>query len=352
MSARSPRDPPSDRRERSPRPIPDFAGNEPVDDGRLRSSRGAAGGARNEIVGRDGPGYAIARTATRQNGALTRKQLVKAGLDDSGVDRRARNGLLHRIHRGVYVLGHEAFAQYACESAALLAAGERAVVSHATAASLWGFAPPTAPDADIHITTIGAKVRSRPGLIAHRSNTLEARDIRRLHDLPVTAPARTLFDLAATGYRDLDRAFGDAHAQRLVNAREIEQLLERVGPRAGSRALRSLLSDNASGFTRSKAEHILRSLLRSANLPLPRFNARVAGYEVDAFWPEHGLVVEVDGYAYHGHRAQFERDRRKDLALTAAGYRVIRVSWRQLTQEPFALIAVISPALSDSRKPG
>jgi very-short-patch-repair endonuclease len=185
----------------------------------------------------------------------------------------------------------------------------------------------------------------------HSASSLEAEDIRRLHGLPLTAPARTLFDLAATGHRDLDRAFGDAHAQRLVTAREIERLLDRAGPRPGSRALRSLLSDNASGFTRSEAERLLRALLRSANLPLPRFNARVAGYEVDAFWPEHRLVIEVDGYAYHGHRAQFERDRRKDLALTAAGYRVIRISWHQLTQEPFALVAVISAALSDSRKP-
>jgi len=245
------------------------------------------------------------------------------------------------------VLGHEALAQHARESAALLAAGDRAVLSHASAAALWGFAPAPGPEEDIHITTIGPKVRSRPGLKAHRSDTLQPCDIRRLHGLPVTAPARTLFDLAATTYRDLDRAFGQAHAQRLVTAREIEQLLDRIGPRAGSRALRALLSDNASGFTRSKAERILRSLLRSANLPLPRFNARVAGYEVDAFWPEHRLVIEVDG----GHRAQFERDRRKDPALTAAGYRVIRISWRQLTQEPFALIAVTSSALSDSRKP-
>ena len=153
---------------------------------------------------------------------------------------------------------------------------------------------------------------------------LDRCDIRRLHGLPVTAPARTLFDLAATGYPQLERAFGDAHAQRLVTAREIEDLLERAGPRAGTRALRALQSDNASGFTRSAAERMLRELIRAANLPRPRFNARLAGYEVDAVWPDRRLVVEVDGYAYHGHRAQFERDRRKDLALTAAGYRVIR----------------------------
>jgi very-short-patch-repair endonuclease len=223
------------------------------------------------------------------------------------------------------------------------------VISHSSAANLWGFV--AVDDEGIHVTVIGRRRRSRPRLIVHYASTLDPRDVRRLHGLPLTSPARTILDLAATGYRDLDRAFGDAHAQRLVTAREIEDLLERAGPRAGTRALRALQTDNASGFTRSEAERLLRALLRSANLPTPRFNARIAGYEVDAVWPDRRLVVEVDGYAYHGHRAQFERDRRKDLALTAAGYRVIRVSWRQLTREPFALIAVISSALSDSRKP-
>jgi very-short-patch-repair endonuclease len=147
----------------------------------------------------------------------------------------------------------------------------------------------------------------------------------------------------------MERAFAEAHAQRLVTPTEIEQLLERAGPRAGSSQLRALLSDNASGYTRSKAERVLRGLLRAANLRLPRFNARVEGYEVDAVWPEQRLVVEIDGYAYHGHRAQFERDRRRDLALVAAGYRVIRISWRQLTNEPFVVIAVISAALSPGR---
>jgi very-short-patch-repair endonuclease len=248
------------------------------------------------------------------------------------------------------VVGHEAFAPHAREAAALLAVGEQTVVSHLSAAVLWGLAAAGAHDIDVMV--IGRRPRRRPGLHLHYASTLDLRDIRRLHGLPVTAPARTLFDLAATGYPQLDRAFGDAHAQRLVTAREIEDLLERAGPRAGTRALRALQTDNASGFTRSEAERLLRALLRSANLPTPRFNARIAGYEVDAVWPDRRLVVEVDGYAYHGHRAQFERDRRKDLALTAAGYRVIRVSWRQLTQEPFALIAVISSALSDSRRPG
>jgi very-short-patch-repair endonuclease len=292
----------------------------------------------------------IARTATSQSGPITRQQLTGAGLTQSAVNRRAAKGALHRVYRGVYLVGHQALAPHARETAALLAAGERAVISHSSAAHLWGFT--AAEDAGIHVTVIGRRRRSRPGLIVHYTSTLDPREVRRLHGLPLTAPARTLFDLAATGYRDLDRAFGEAHAQRLVTAHEIEHLLERIGPRKGSRALRALLTDNASGFTRSEAERRLRALLHSANLPMPRFNARVAGYEVDALWQQKRLVVEVDGYAYHGHRAQFERDRRRDLALTAAGYRVIRVSWRQLTNEPFALVAVLSAALSLGRKPG
>jgi very-short-patch-repair endonuclease len=266
------------------------------------------------------------------------------------VNRRAAKGALHRVYRGVFLVGHEALAPRARETAALLAAGERAVISHRSAASLWGFA--AAEEEDVHVTVVGRRRRSRPGLVVHYASSLDARDIRQLHGLPLTSPARTIVDLAATSYRDLDRAFGDAHAQRLVTAREIEELLDRAGPCRGSRAVKALLTDNASGFTRSEAERLLRALIRSANLPPPRFNARVAGYEVDAVWPDRGLVVEVDGYAYHGHRAQFERDRRKDLALTAAGYRVIRVSWRQLTQEPMALVAVISSALSLGRHPG
>ncbi|MGZ4288276.1 MAG: DUF559 domain-containing protein [Solirubrobacteraceae bacterium] len=250
------------------------------------------------------------------------------------------------------MVGHEAFAPHAREAAALLAVGEQTVVSHYSAAILWGLATAGAGDHEIDVMVIGRRPRRRPGLHLHYASSLDLRDVRRVHGLPVTAPARTLFDLAATGYPQLERAFGEAHAQRLVTPREIEDLLERAGPRAGTRAPRALQSDNASGFTRSEAERLLRALLRSANLPMPRFNARVAGYELDAVWPEQRLVVEVDGYAYHGHRAQFERDRRKDLALTAVGYRVIRVSWRQLTQEPLALVAVISAALSIGREPG
>jgi very-short-patch-repair endonuclease len=99
------------------------------------------------------------------------------------------------------------------------------------------------------------------------------------------------------------------------------------------------------GFTRSEAERRLKALCRRAQLPAPRTNAIVAGYEVDAYWPAHDLVVEVDGYGYHGTRQAFERDRRKDAALQTAGYRVVRITWRRLTTEPLAVSAQLGALL-------
>jgi very-short-patch-repair endonuclease len=250
----------------------------------------------------------------------------------------------------VYLVGHEALAPLARETAALLACGEGAAISHSSAAILWGLAPPSA--GDVHVTVAGRKVRSRPGLRAHRTAQLEAQDLRRVGGVPVTAPARTLLDLAASRWPDLEPAFAEAHAQRLLDAAELERAIRRAGRRRGVRALRALISDNASGFTRSRAERLLRRLLRAARLPEPTFNAPFHQYELDCVWPKQRLVVEVDGYGPHGHRAAFERDRRKDMALTAAGYRVIRVSWRQLNEEPLAVVAVIATALGRGRQPG
>jgi len=345
MSAHEPLDPASDRQKLRKWQPDERAFDVLPDEREEPRKRGDEGAAFEEVRGNEGRDGAISRIATSQNGAVTRAQLLQAGLEQSGIGRRSDRGLLHRVHRGVYVFGHEALAPYARETAALLAVGDRTVISHSSSAILWGFAAAVDGDDDVHVTVVGR-------LHLHYAATLDRRDFRRVQGLPVTSPARTLFDLAATGYRQLDRAFGDAHAQRLVTAREMEQLLERVGPRAGKRAIRDLLSDNASGFTRSEAERLLRNLFRAANLPMALFNTRVAGYEVDAVWPEQRVIVEVDGYAYHGHRGQFERDRKKDLALRAAGYTVIRVSWRQLTKEPFALVAVLSAELSLGRKPG
>lgn len=341
-----------DREQRSSRRRLNAVGNDLPGGREQRSAGESQGPERNELPARESPDRAIARVATAQSGSITNEQLALAGLRHSAIGRRSEGGSLHRAFRGVYLVGHEALAPFALESAALLACGGDAVLSHSSAAFLWGITAPPLPDAYVHVTVIGRKVRSRPGLVAHRSSTLQPADVRRVHGLSVTSPARTLFDLAAANDAELERAFAGAHAQRLVTPRELSETINRAGPRRGVRAIRALIDDNATGFTRSHAERLLRKLIRDARIPQPRFNVAFRQYELDACWSEQRLVVEVDGFGFHGHRAQFERDRRKDMELTAAGYRVIRVTWNQLKHEPFVVVAVIVAALSPGREPG
>jgi very-short-patch-repair endonuclease len=342
----------SDREERSCPRNEGPARNEVPAQREDRSARGGAGAEGNELPGSRGKEEAIARIATAQSGSITNDQLTRAGLRHSGIGRRSDNGSLHRIYRGVYVVGHEALAPLARETAALLACGDGAVISHSSAAVLWRLVADGRAAADVHVTVIGRKCRSRPGLRAHRAAHLDPLDLRRINGLPVTSAACTLRDLAATGSPDLERAFGEAHVQGLLRAGELEMAVERWGPRAGIGAIRALMSDHASGFTRSGGERALRRLIRAARLPEPRFNVPFHRYELDALWQNHRLVVEVDGFGPHGHRAAFERDRRKDMALVAAGYDVIRVSWRQLNEEPLAVVGAIAAALGRGRHPG
>lgn len=290
----------------------------------------------------DLPDRRVASLATAQKGPISRRQLEDAGLGRSAVGRRAGTGQLHRVFRGVYLPGHAALAPLARESAALLAIGDDAILSHESAAVAWGIIEDYA--GDVHVTVVGRKLRSRAGLRVHRASV--APPVRRRHGLRVTSPAQTLLDLAASKSPHLEDAFIEAHGRRLVSASEIDRALKRARGKAGTRALRALIGANKSGFTKSKAERKLRALLRAARLPEPDVNAMVLGYMVDCVWPEHRLVVEFDGEGFHGHRRAFETDRRRDAALVAAGYAVIRITWLRLTTTPYAVLAEVAAALA------
>lgn len=284
---------------------------------------------------------AVGATATEQKGAISHGQLLAAGLGHSAIGRRATDGGLYRLYHGVYLVGHKALAPFARESAALIACGDGAILSHESAASVWSML--TGYEGDVHVTVVG-KRRSRPGLRVHQASS--APPTRRRHGLPVTSPAWTLIHLSASRSPHLEHAFVEAHGLRLVRNHELAREIERAGPRRGVRALRALIGAYESGFTRSKAERILRALLRAANVPEPLFNRTVCGYEVDCVWPSHRLVVEFDGERFHGHRSAFETDRRRDAALVAAGYAVIRITWERLTTAPYAVLAEIAAALA------
>ena len=285
--------------------------------------------------------------AARQHGVVSRAQLRAAGLGRGAIAHRLAQGRLHPVHRGVYLVGHAVAPPLASEMAALLVCGEGAVVSHVSAASMWSL--PCPESGVIDVTIARRNPGARPGLRIHVVARLVRRDVR-LHDrVPVTSPARTLLDLAAViPPRDLERAVEEARVRRLVRPRQLLDVLERSPGRRGAGALRGLL-DGEPALTRSEAEIRLLGLLRAARLAPTAVNARVGRYEVDFLWRAQRLVVEVDGYAYHGTRAAFERDRARDAELHAAGHRVIRVTWRQLVGEPEAVIARIAQALAQPR---
>jgi very-short-patch-repair endonuclease len=167
-------------------------------------------------------------------------------------------------------------------------------------------------------------------------------------DLPLTTAARTICDLAATDpLRDVESALAEARIHRLATDRQINAVIQRAPTRPGASIIRKLLEqEDDSGYTRSKAERLLRDLIAKANLERPLFNEPLLGYVVDALWPRQRLIVEVDGYAYHRHRAAFERDRARDQQLIAAGYRVIRITWIQLRDRPIETITAIVKALA------
>jgi very-short-patch-repair endonuclease len=181
----------------------------------------------------------------------------------------------------------------------------------------------------------------------HRTTHLLPDEVVRKGAVPMTTPARTIFDLASElTLKDLQRTFESALVSRLIRANQLRSLLDRSPRRPGSAAVRALLDQHGRpAFTRSEAEQRLVSLMRAAELPPTDVNTRIDRFEVDALWRPQRLVVEVDGYAYHSNRAAFERDRRRDASLQAAGYRVMRVSWRQIQEQPEALVARLAQAL-------
>lgn len=262
--------------------------------------------------------HRLASLAAAQRSLVTHAQLLAAGFSARQIERRVEGGRLHPVHRGVYAVGHPVLPPLGAEQAALLAIGPHAALSHRSAAVVWGLLPPLPGPVDV--LHWPPHRRTRPGIRLHRTFTAPP---TRVHQrLRVTTPADTL--VALTGAVDsgtLARAIQEAQTRRLVPK-----------PR--------------DGYTRSEAERRLLRLIDDAHLPRPRTNAFAAGHEVDTLWPEHRLIAEVDGFAFHHTRAAFEHDRARDADLILAGYTVLRITWRQLTEEPHAVVARLAGALA------
>jgi very-short-patch-repair endonuclease len=298
-----------------------------------------------EVVGADRLAQAVAR---RQQGVVTYAQLLGAGLRPDMVRHREASGWLRRVLRGVYLVG-AVEPPLALPMAAVLSLGEGSLLSHYPAAVFWGLRP--APMGEMHVTVVARDARGPGSVRVHRVNQLHPADATSHHGIPATSPARNLLDLATQlDARDLSRAVDEARVNRLASDRSLDEQFSRDPHHRGTTALRRALGEDPA-LTRSEAERRLLELIRMARLPPPQSNTRVSGYEVDLLWPDHGLIVEIDGYAFHSTRAAFERDRRRDAHLQANGYRVLRVIWRQITDETAELIAVLARATAASHTP-
>jgi very-short-patch-repair endonuclease len=276
--------------------------------------------------------WQIAQIARVQHGIITTAQLVEAGLSKAAASQRADRGRLHRLHRGVYAVGHLALSDEARWMAAVLACGPGAVLSHGAAAVHWGLLRPLDGPIDVTVPTHSGRKRRR-GIRVHRCATLGAplsidplpRRPERLvavrDRIPVTTVPRTLEDIRATLVPHLVR--------RAI--RQAEFLKLPVG----------IETDR----TRSDLERDFLRLCRRYRLPLPEVNIPIAGMTVDFLWRHARLVVETDSYATHGGTIAFEDDRERDMRLRRLGYAVHHFSERQLELEPAAVAADVAAAL-------
>jgi hypothetical protein len=291
--------------------------------------------------------YAIdmetAALADRQWGVVTRAQLRALGLSAGSVDRRVRARRLLPLHRGVYALGHRRLRREAHRLAAVLACGEGAVLSHAAAAAHWGLRPSAATLIDVTVPS-GRRLR-RPGIRLHRHASLGAREVTRHDGVPITTPARTVLDLAATlPRRAVERALDQAEVIRVFDLHALSAVAAAHAGRPGAPLLAALLREHRIGstWTRSELEEAFLALCDGASLPRPTVNGRLHGYEADFAWAD--VIVEVDGFAFHGTRRAFERDRRRDARLAAAGVRTLRFTAEQLERRPEEVLAALRAA--------
>lgn len=221
--------------------------------------------------------------------------------------------------------------------AAVLAAGPRAVLSHRPAAALWGIRRWRGSNVDV---TTPSSRRQRPGITWHVTN-LPADEFTSLAAIPVTTVPRTLLDLAAVlDHRGIERAMNEAEVQSYTDPLSLPALLARYPRRRGTAAIRAILAAAGIGttLTRSELEERFLRFVNRWGLPQPELNVpialRGAFVEVDCVWRHSRLIAELDGRAVHGTAAAFERDRARDRALNAAGWRIVRITWRQISGEP------------------
>jgi very-short-patch-repair endonuclease len=272
----------------------------------------------------------LAALAHDAYGNVTREEALAVGVTDGQIRSRLRKGSLHLEYPGVYRVGHRAPSLEASYMAAVKACGKGALLCGRAAACLLAVVTGAAPPPEVLTTT----KRRIAGIIVHRSRTDLAVDAFKWRGVPVTSPARTIVDIApALSLNDLARAFHEAGIRYGTTPDAVERVLRRRPTSPGARKLRRVIHGDVHVSLSALEKRFLR-LLRDAGLPLPISNKIAAGGYVDCRWPDHKLIVELDGYRYHSSRHAWERDRRRERVARAAGYEFRRYTYGDVFEHP------------------
>jgi predicted transcriptional regulator of viral defense system len=288
-----------------------------------------------------------------QHGVFDLDQLREAGLSATAVHKRVARSRLHRIYVRVYSLVPlDLLPRDGRFMAAVLACGPGAALSHRSAGTHLELVNSARARIDVTIPT--RVPRRHTGIEIHRSTTLTEADVTSMKGIPCTTVARTLFDMSdVLRRRPLERAFDQAEVMGVFNLLGIEDQLRRNPTRPAATKVRALLNEHyvGSSATDSDFEELMFPLFRAAGLPIPRTRYFVIlddgepAIRRDFVWPDHRLNVETDGKRVHGTAQAFERDRYNDQRMLAAGWRVIRITWKQLKADPHRVVALIAQLL-------
>lgn len=301
----------------------------------------------------------IIEMAESQYGVVSRRQLLAKGVSRGVIQSRQCSGWLSSIYPGTYAVGHTRLTMRGQWMAAVLACGPGASLSHRTAASLWGLAPPP-PQIDIMRTTSSASDPPRYGgrpapfgrpIEFHRSRRTGIHEFE-VHDrIPVTSVPRTFLDLASLwSVRQLDSALSEAERNGLVRMSQFRKITERGRGWTGIAKLREVVDgwDPELLRTKSELEARFRNLCRDHGIPSPEVNVLVGGFEVDCLWRQQRLIVELDGARFHRSPGQLHEDKERTAALEDLGFRVLRLSWRMVEQESSTAAARVRRRLARS----
>jgi very-short-patch-repair endonuclease len=287
--------------------------------------------------------------AERQHGVVAYSQLIAAGLSADAIRHRVQTARLHRVHPGVFAVGRPRLTQRGIWNAAVLSCGPGAVLSHESAASLLGLAPP-GPGPVVSIPR--DRQLRRKGIRIHRV-VFRRGDTGKFDSIAVTSPIRTLLDLASIfPTRRLEAAVNEADRLGLIDPDSLRSELNSRGGQRGVPALRRLLDVRTFRLTDSELERRFLRLVEKAGLPIPETGVDLHGFKIDFLWRAEGLIVETDGLRYHRTATQQERDRLRDQTHTAAGLTTLRFTHSQVAREPGRVADLVGQILRPKLRRG